>query len=131
MKHSSDFLFVAPNPSIGLYMLPVLPNEFSRVLILRLGLSVYEKTGTCPKCKQNCLDTAGQHALNCKNGGTVTIRHNKIRDILFENCRSALLNPAKEVQNLLDSTGVYPADILVPSYINSLPAAIDVTMRQP
>ena len=128
MKHSGDFLLALPNPAFGLKMIPF---EFSKAIRLRLGLSVFAQSKTCPKCKTCVLDVFGQHAQNCKYGGAPTLRHNKIRDLIFRKCQASLLAPRKEVRDLLDNTNEKPADVYIPSWLEDRPAAIDVTITNP
>ena len=37
----------------------------------------------CPLCSGDSLDTLGHHCASCKRGGDATLRHNTIRDVLF------------------------------------------------
>ena len=46
------------------------------------------------------LDPLGHHAVICRRGGDVVMRHNQLRDAIVDFCHSACL-------------GVHPADVLV------------------
>ena len=55
----------------------------------RLGLRL-AGPGDCPTCAHHTLlDAAGHHHLTCSTGGSVTSRHNRIRDGLHSLCRHA------------------------------------------
>ena len=50
-----------------------------------LGLDTSGRS-MCPFCPDTALDPLGHHAVTCRNGGDVDIRHNRLRD---EVCRCA------------------------------------------
>ena len=43
------------------------------------------------------LDPLGHHALTCKHGGDVVIRHNRFRDVFAESCRRNCISAQVEV----------------------------------
>ena len=45
----------------------------------------------------NSLDPLGYHYVTCKRGGDVTLRHNAVHDVLFNNFRRAGLLSHVEV----------------------------------
>ena len=49
-----------------------------------------------PFCPDTALDPLGHHAVTCKHGGDVVIRHNRQRDEVFNICRRAHLNVSVE-----------------------------------
>ena len=86
----------------------------------------------CAHCPDKALDV--HHAVTCKFGGDVVARHNTLRNVIFEFCKRALLNPKLEAGAGLghERRLTRPADILIPSWSTSdKPAAIDVSITSP
>ena len=54
-------------------------NEFNDNLSLRYSLPFQNLPSKCDGCSG---DFSVQHALSCKRGGLVSIRHNEIRDVV-------------------------------------------------
>ena len=54
------------------------------------------------------------------------MRHNAIREVLFSAAQSAALAPSREVPNLVPNSLSSPADILLPTWSQGRPAALDV-----
>ena len=69
----------------------------------------------CPLCPGNSLDPLGYHCVACKRGGDVTLRHNALRNVLFNTFRRAGLSSHLEVGSGWgqESSRTRPADILV------------------
>ena len=88
---------------------------------------------TCPLCPGNSLDPLGYHCVTCKRGGNVTLRHNAVRDVLFNTFRRAGLSSHLEVGSGWgqDCSRTRPADILVTNWDNGISAAFDVTVTSP
>ena len=57
------------------------PNEFRVAIKRRLGLDTSQGS-QCACCPAHSLDPLGHHALTCKCGGDVILRHNALRDTL-------------------------------------------------
>ena len=87
----------------------------------------------CPQCMSHSLDHFGHHALSCKNGSDVVSRHNRIRDTLFEFCQLAGLGAQLEAGSSLghEARQTRPADVLIPNWELSKPAAIDLCVTSP
>ncbi|KAL5497160.1 hypothetical protein EMCRGX_G013584 [Ephydatia muelleri] len=88
--------------------------------------------GVCAYCPDKALDA--HHAVTCKFGGDVVVRHNALRNAIFDFCKRALLNPKLETGAGLghERRLTRPADILIPSWSNGdKPAAIDVSITSP
>ena len=68
---------------------------------------------------------------DCGSDNHRSSRHNLVRDHIFELCRSAHLNPTKEPNNLISDRNARPADVYIPSWDLSRPAALDVTIVSP
>ena len=56
-------------------------NEFRDALCLRYAKPLLNLPQSCDGCSNICTTS---HALDCKKGGLVTIRHNEIRDVLHD-----------------------------------------------
>ena len=59
--------------------------------------------------------------------GECIVRHNHLRDRIFATTASTRLSPTKEDRAFLSSRHSRSADIIVPSLICGLPAAIDMS----
>ena len=57
------------------------------------------------------MDTYAHHAVRCKANGSITYRHNRVRDLIFSLCSKACLEPQKEPPHLLRDCGMRPADV--------------------
>ncbi|KAL5482162.1 hypothetical protein EMCRGX_G022456 [Ephydatia muelleri] len=78
---------------------------------------------------QNALDPDCHHALTCRSGGDVIARHNKLRDCVANLCSKACLSPQLEKGPGIDFSR--PADVLVPNWSLSNPAAFDLKVIHP
>ncbi|KAL5460333.1 hypothetical protein EMCRGX_G033778 [Ephydatia muelleri] len=87
----------------------------------------------CPFCPNITLDPLGHHAVSCRHGGDVVIRHNRLRNIFAEFCRRAHLSVRVEVGQGLSrvQSNSRPADVLVDAWDRAKPAAFDVTVTSP
>jgi hypothetical protein len=93
---------------------------FRTALARRLRLRITEKPAWCPSCGE-IFDAFGDHALACACGGDRTVRHNKFRNIMWEESRLAGMDTQKEKANLLPdrpaldgvkgASGRRPADV--------------------
>jgi hypothetical protein len=71
----------------------------------------------------------GDEALSLRKGGYVTLRHNAIRDLLFEVGREAAVSQRKELTLRIED-GTYRADIFYPAGLPGVsdgPLATDIT----
>ena len=41
----------------------------------------------CPLCTDVALDPLGHHAVTCRHGGDMVVRHNHLRDVVVDFCR--------------------------------------------
>lgn len=88
-KSSAVCLNVIPSPSLGL----AIPNAEHHILTLWwLGLRVYGAAHLCPICRSAKMDANGYHALTCRHGGHLGIRHHGIRDEVFRSSQTAQSN---------------------------------------
>eukprot|EP01127_Copromyxa_protea_P014070 TRINITY_DN386_c0_g1_i8.p1 TRINITY_DN386_c0_g1~~TRINITY_DN386_c0_g1_i8.p1 ORF type:complete len:1404 (-),score=287.75 TRINITY_DN386_c0_g1_i8:242-4453(-) len=108
-------------------------HEFRTFIVHRLGLRVlFNEETTCPVCKSHKLDADGFHAAMCKFGGSLQRRHDKIRNIIYEFCRSAMWNPILEKEVIARGERAIPGDIFIPSAgDDNQGVAVDVTITHP
>eukprot|EP00731_Ephydatia_muelleri_P012402 Em0006g1296a len=108
------------------------PNEFQVAIKWWLGMDV-SFDSCCPYCPNHRLDPLGHHALTCKHGGDVVLRHNSLRDVFVESCHRACLGGQVEVGSGLglDRLHSRPADVLVNNWHLGKPAAFDLTITSP
>ena len=87
----------------------------------------------CPHCPDHRLDPLGHHALTCKHGGDVVLRHNSLRDVFVEFCHRAYLGGQVEVGSGQghDRLNSRPADVFVKNWHLGKPAAFDLTITSP
>eukprot|EP00731_Ephydatia_muelleri_P025228 Em0017g311a len=108
------------------------PNGFQVAIKWWLGMDV-SFGSYCPYCPNHRLDPLGHHALMCKHGGDVVLRHNSLRDVFVESCHRACLGGQVEVGSGLglDRLHSRPADVLVNNWHLGKPAAFDLTVTSP
>ena len=124
--HASSWLAVIPSQGLNLHLEP---DEFQVALKWWLGMDTSSQL-RCPYCPDHQLDPLGHHALTCKGGGDVVLRHNSLRDVFSQFCHRARLGGQLEVGHGCgaDRSLSQPADILVPNWMIGKPAAFDVTV---
>ena len=125
-KYNGAWLDVVPLPSLGLAFTT---SEFCGATCLRLGLDQTNNNTLCQMCFKHEMDTLGHHALNCKYGTEIIGRHDKITDIIFNQCQQALLHPLKE--NRYDKTLLNRADIEIPNWTLGKSALLDIGITNP
>eukprot|EP00731_Ephydatia_muelleri_P018161 Em0011g201a len=74
--HASAWLSVMPTPQLNLHLEP---PEFQVALKWWLGMDT-SQNACCAFCPSHALDPLGHHALTCKSGGDLIVRHNALRD---------------------------------------------------
>ena len=128
-QHSSSWLSMIPTPGQCLHLDP---EECHIAIKWWLGMDT-SAGSQCSLCYDHSLDPLGHHATTCKRGGDVVIRHNNIRNILAESFRRAGINVQCEAGSGLshDNRHTRPADILVPNWFCSRPAALDLIVISP
>ncbi len=126
---AGSFLFALPNQAIGTVMHSA---EFNVAVAYRLGCPILPAPIQCPaKDCDKKLDIYGHHAVRCHSQGEITIRHNRLRDLVFRKCESALLQPLKEPAGMLRDCGLKPADVGIPNFIRHKPLATDLAVTDP
>ena len=97
-----------------------------------LGLDTSGRS-MCPFCPDTALDPLDHHAVTCRHGGDVVMRHNRLRDEIFDLCRRAHLSVRLEKGNGLtrDLDHTRPADILVARWDRGKPVALTSPSHHP
>eukprot|EP00731_Ephydatia_muelleri_P019513 Em0012g338a len=128
-RHAASWLTVVPSPGLNLHLEP---NEFQIAVKWWLGMDV-SFGSCCPHCPDHRLERLGHHALTCKHGGDVVLRHNSLRDVFVEFCHRACLGGQVEVGSGQghDRLNSRPADVLVKNWHLGKPAAFDLTITSP
>ena len=128
MPQAHAWLKVQPSPKLGLALVP---DEAQVILKWWLGLPLTPEGTPCPLCHHN-MDAWGHHMLTCRSGGDVITRHNQLRDCIADFCHKACLSPQIEKgSGILPKDQSRPADILVPNWSLSRPAAFDIKVINP
>ena len=104
------------------------PQEVQVLLKWWLGLPISTADSKCSLCS-SALDPDCHHALTCRSGGDIIAWHNKLRDCFANLCSKACLSPQLEKGPGLDFSR--PADVLVPNWSLSNPAAFDLKVIHP
>ena len=135
---AGSWLHALPSKALGTHIDPL----FYKTMIQRwLRVSVFDAEFHCPYC-DDVVDKHGDHCLTCSCGGDRTRRHNLLRNEVFYFCNGAGLNPELERQGLLQPSPISsatrengpladqagnrrPADVFLPRWRRSLPAALD------
>ena len=78
------------------------PVLFQTSLQRRLRLRVQDEDSFCPLCGST-MDSFGDHALVCPCHGDRTVRHNALRNAVYEDARKTSLGAEKEKAGLLPS----------------------------
>ena len=71
--HAGSWLSVVPSVGLGLHLESY---EFHTAVKWWLGMNTTARL-SCPFCPDIALDPLGQHAVSCRHGGDVVIRHNR------------------------------------------------------
>ena len=122
------WLKVQPSPKLGLALMP---DEAQVILKWWLGLPLTPEGTPCPLCHHN-MDAWGHHMLTFRSGGDVITRHNQLRDCIADFCHKACLSPQIEKgSGILPKDQSRQADILVPNWSLSRPAAFDIKVINP
>ena len=99
-------------PSAGLNQV-LESREFCILLRFWCGQKLSPES-SCPFCFQG-MDEFGYHALTCKKGGCLGVRHNALREGFLHFCKVAGISDAgREVPGLIDGSNARPADVLLP-----------------
>ena len=70
--------------------------------------------------------------MHCHDdNGVRSGRHNRIRDIVFNEAQHASLDPMKEMPGLLPGSQARPADVFIPNWVDGRKIAFDVSVVSP
>ena len=127
LPQAGAWLNCTPLPALGLHLRG---SEFVVACKFRLGLPIYDQPGPCPNCGRES-DVLGDHSLVCGTGGERIVRHNAVRDAIFDTAAAAGLAPLREGRALLPGNNRRPADVFLPHWAGELDAALDVTITHP
>ena len=129
VAHASSWLSVVPSFGLGLHLES---SEFHIAVKWWLGMNSTARS-SCPFCPDIALDPLGHHAVSCRHGGDMVIRHNRFQNIIADLCHRAHLSVRVEVGRGFLGSHNYarPADVLVDGWDRAKPAAFDVTVTSP
>ena len=127
LPHAGDWLNGVPSPTLGLHLDD---REFRCCLRYWLGIPLHSSPYSCPECR-GTADQFGDHQVGCGGNADRIMRHNAIRDALFEAAQSAALAPTREAPGVVADSHSRPADILLPTWRCGRPAALDVHVISP
>ena len=112
-------------------------DEFRAEVRYRMCIPDKEESSFCPLC-DDMLDPFGHHCRKCCAGGDRVVRHNGVRNIIFNLCCKAGLRPEVEKPGLLlparpsDNTSQRrPADVYLPCWTGGMPTALDFAVTSP
>ena len=81
----------------------------------------------CPFCQDVALDPPGHHAVTCRHGGDVVIRHNHLRDVFVDFCQRAHLSVSVEKGHGLQEITATP-DLQMCSLLGETGASLQLLM---
>ena len=119
--HASSWLDVIPSKGLNLSLEP---EEFHAALKWWLGIDTSPQVH-CSYCQ---LDPLRHHAITCKQGGDVVVRHNALRDVCAQFCHRARLGGQLEVDHGSgsDSSHSCQQTSWVPNCLSGKPAVLTV-----
>ena len=126
------YLVLLPSPYIFTSKTFFFIREFRTAISWWLGLET-TTASCCLLCPEIALDPLGHHALSCRRGGDVVLRHNQLRDVFVDICHKANLGMRIEAGSALtpDLSRSRSVDALVNNWIGGSSAAFDVTVTSP
>ncbi len=105
--------------------------EFAVAALLRIGGRILSRERWCPKCDQQLTQRA-HHAVRCRAGGDITVRHNSLRDECFFRCGAAGFEAERETTGLLrEATRRRPGDVVIQSCPGMGAIALDFAVTCP
>ena len=105
--------------------------EFAVAALLRIGGRIISRDRWCPKCDQQLTQRA-HHAVRCRAGGDITVRHNSLRDACFFRCGAAGIEAERETTGLLHGAARRrPGDVVIQSCPGMGAVALDFAVTCP
>ena len=89
LLQAGAWLNCPPLPALGLHLRG---SEFVIAARFRLGMPIYDKSGSCPACGEES-DLLGDLGMVCGTGGERIARHNALRDAIHDTAAAAGLAP--------------------------------------
>ena len=123
--HASDFLRVIPNQQGGAF---IESECWQKRLAFRLSQRFRDAPSKCPRCHA-AQDPFGDHALSCRNNGSY-FRHNVAREVFRDLISSAGFS-VKPGEAQVPHAPHKRADLLVNSFCDGKPLALDVSLIHP
>ena len=104
----------------------------------RLRMKIFDSEAACPCCG-DILDVWGDHCLTCSCAGNRVVRHNSVRDVVFEDSRDSGLRSEREKAGLLpprssdealppSPNARRPADVWLPRGLSGSEEACDFSI---
>jgi hypothetical protein len=122
---AGKWLSVRPSKDLGFSM----PSAMFCLLILWwLHENIIGERRPCPRCGV-VMDTKGLHALLCRTGGHLGIRHDAVKNVFMGLCQRVGYSPRSEVHGAIRGTGQRPGDIT--TIEGSLQVATDFCVTHP
>lgn len=93
--------------------------EYRTILYYCLMIPLFQIDEICPVFRKACLDTFGEHVVQCRELHGFKFLHDVVRDVFFDVCRCAGISVKKEASvNFLTNpydgrSTLRPTDILV------------------
>ena len=123
---ASEFLHAIPTHK----ELDLSSHEMQIALSLLLGIELEMISPNCPGCaKQRHLDM--YHALSCKRGNGLTMRHDMVKDVLAEICHKAHLICEVEPPQAFSGDKLRPDILIHFANRDSYGVAYDLTIVNP
>ena len=128
--HAGSFVTAVPSSEDGNDCL-LKPRLFRLAVAYRLGFPVLSNEIPCPSCTQP-INVYGDHAICCAKNGDLVIRHNALRNLVYNIASHGLLKPVLEKKGILGPTsGRRPGDVAIPDWKHHMGLAIDVAVTSP
>ena len=105
--------------------------EFAAAALLRIGGHILSRERWCPRCDQQLTQRA-HHAVRCKAGGDITVRHNSLRDACYFRCGAAGIEAERETAGLLhQAVRRRPGDVVIHACPGMGAVALDFAVTCP
>ena len=105
--------------------------EFAAAALLRIGGHILSRDRWCPRCDQQLTQRA-HHAVRCKAGGDITVRHNSLRDACYFRCGAAGIEAERETPGLLrQAVRRRPGDVVIHACPGMWAVALDFAVTCP